>query len=201
MTSFWQRLKVYNNCHWKISLAWAAATLMAAMGLVAGVAAEVFEARATAVPDGDTLWVQPQAGGAPVKLRLLGLDAPEICQTGGVAARYALRELVDQTDLIIEVKYQDAYGRGLARIQARGQDVGSVMVGLGMAWSNRWRRSLGPYAAQEHAAQRDHLGLFGQNEPELPSDFRKRHGSCYESTASGAFKLEGATHTGQVGFR
>ena len=45
----------------------------------------VYEARVTRVFDGDTLWVQPLDGGRYRKLRLDGLDAPEICQSGGGA--------------------------------------------------------------------------------------------------------------------
>jgi endonuclease YncB( thermonuclease family) len=190
VTHFDEEVFVKIYCHNHPRWVWAVAVIILSMGAAGEAAAEVFLARATSVPDGDTLWVQPQAGGTPLKLRLQGLDAPEICQVGGVLARDALRELVDQTDLQIEVKYQDTYGRGLARIQARGQDVGAIMVGRGMAWSDRWQRSLGPYARQEKAAHRDHLGIFSENEPELPRDFRKRHGSCYETSANGAFELK-----------
>ena len=34
----------------------------------------------THVSDGDTVWVQPLQGGEAYKVRLLGIDAPEICQ-------------------------------------------------------------------------------------------------------------------------
>jgi endonuclease YncB( thermonuclease family) len=144
-----------------------------------GAAAEVFAARATAVPDGDTLWVQPADGSATRKLRLQGIDAPEICQRGGPAARAALQALVATKTLRVEVKYYDVYGRGLARVQVGRQDVAALMVASGQAWSNRWGRSLGPYATEEAAARRARAGLFSVAAPELPRDFRRRHGSCY----------------------
>jgi micrococcal nuclease len=53
------------------------------------------------------------------------------------------------------------------------------MVSAGQAWSYRWRRDLGPYAAEEAVARQSRLGLFAVSQPELPRDFRKRHGSCY----------------------
>jgi len=169
-------------------LRWLVAGVLLISGVGAG--AEVFLARATAVPDGDTLWVQPQAGGAPRKLRLQGIDAPEICQHGGVASRDALRSLVDQALLRVDVRYQDDYGRGLARIQVDGKDVGARLVADGQAWSSRWRRSPGPYAAQEAAARAGGLGVFSQPQPELPRNFRRRNGSCYVSAADGSFKLK-----------
>ena len=153
-------------------------------------AAEVFTARAGAVPDGDTLWVQPESGGPPRKLRLHGIDAPEICQSGGVAARDALRQRVQARSMQVVVKYQDDYGRGLARITVDGQDLGALMVSSGHAWSSRWRRSLGPYAAQESAARAAGLGLFALTNPELPRDFRQRQGNCYQPDEGGGFRLK-----------
>jgi len=160
--------------------------------LISAVAAsaEVFLARATAVPDGDTLWVQPQAGRTPRKLRLQGIDAPEICQQGGVASRDALRGLVDQKLLYVDVRYQDDYGRGLARVQVDGQDLGAKLVASGQAWSSRWRHSPGPYAAQEAVARAAGLGIFAQPNPELPRNFRQRNGSCYVGDADGNFRLK-----------
>jgi len=141
--------------------------------------AEVFNARVTSVADGDTLWVQPANGGKARKLRLLGLDAPEICQPGGAASRTALQTLVANKTVRIELKYYDDYGRGLARIRVGTHDVGAQLVRAGQAWSYRWRQSPGPYATEEAAARRGKLGLFAHAAPELPRDFRKRHGRCY----------------------
>jgi len=153
-------------------------------------ATEAYLARSSIISDGDTLWVVPDAGGTPRKLRLQGVDAPEICQRGGVAAREALRALVIQRRLTVQVKYFDNYGRGLAHIEAEGQDVAAAMVRQGQAWSYRWHRSLGPYAAQEALARQDRIGVFAQPTPELPRDFRQRNGSCYADDGNGGFKLK-----------
>jgi endonuclease YncB( thermonuclease family) len=141
--------------------------------------AEVYFAQVTRVSDGDTVWVKPEGDAAPRKLRLQGLDAPEICQAGGEPARDALSALVMNERVRVSVKYQDDYGRGLAHLSVNGHDVGEMLVAAGHAWSNRWHRSLGPYAKQEAQARSKRLGLFAQDQPELPSDFRKRFGSCY----------------------
>lgn len=158
-------------------------------GLSVAAQAEFFFARATAVPDGDTLWVQPEAGGAARKLRLQGIDAPEICQAGGVAARDSLRLLVLEQRLQIQANAQDDYGRTLVRIQINGQDLGETLVRRGQAWSYRWRRSLGPYAQQETLARLARKGLFASPDAELPRDFRRRHGSCYESDDAAGLRL------------
>lgn len=140
--------------------------------------AETFAGQMTHVSDGDTLWVRPADGRAPRKLRLQGLDAPEICQTGGSASRAALSQLVAGKTVRVTVKYHDVYGRGLARIVVNDRDVGAMLVQSGHAWSSRWHRSLGPYATQESQARAARRGLFADLAAELPRDFRKRHGSC-----------------------
>lgn len=147
--------------------------------------AEAFSGRVSHVSDGDTLWVSPDGGGAPRKLRLQGLDAPEICQAGGAASRDALGQLVANKTVVVTVRYQDDYGRGLARILVGERDVAAIMVQSGHAWSNRWRRSLGPYAAQERQARERRLGLFADPAAELPRDFRKRVGSCFPAKSLG----------------
>lgn len=141
--------------------------------------AEAYSGWVTHVSDGDTLWVKPEGGGAPRKLRLQGLDAPEICQAGGVASRDALGRLLAKKTVHVTVKYQDSYGRGLARILVEDGDVAAIMVQSGHAWSNRWHQSLGSYAVQENLARAAGAGLFADPAPELPRDFRKRVGSCF----------------------
>lgn len=131
------------------------------------------------VSDGDTLWVRPDAGGAPRKLRIDGIDAPEICQPGGEAARALLAQRSLHQHVQVAERRRDTYGRGLARIDLHGNDLGAQMVAAGQAWSYRWRRDLGPYALEESAARQTRLGLFASDQPELPRDFRRRHGPCH----------------------
>ncbi|QCB46652.1 thermonuclease family protein [Hydrogenophaga sp. PAMC20947] len=139
---------------------------------------EVYEARVSRVHDGDTLWVQPVEGGRYRKLRIDGIDAPEICQAGGIAARDALRQRVMDRVVTVRERSFDRYGRALVKLSLGQEDVAGWLVDRGMAWSYRWRRDMGPYANQEAVARDRRLGLFGEAQPELPGDFRKRHGPC-----------------------
>jgi endonuclease YncB( thermonuclease family) len=123
--------------------------------------------------------VQPDSGGEPRKLRLLGVDAPEICQSGGKEARDMLAQLALQRRVTVKVSYYDRYGRGLATIALDGQDLGARMVRAGQAWSYGWRGRPGLYAAQETQARQSRSGVFAAASPESPRAFRKRHGSCH----------------------
>lgn len=131
------------------------------------------------VSDGDTLWVQPDSGGRAKKLRIDGIDAPEVCQSGGNASRDLLAQRALHQRVQVIVRRHDVYGRGLAHIELNGRDLGEQMVQAGQAWSYRWRRDAGPYATQEALARQSRLGLFAEANAELPRDFRKRNGSCY----------------------
>lgn len=144
-----------------------------------GHAQETFAGKVSFVTDGDTLWVQPDAGGAPRKLRLDGIDAPEICQSGGAAARVVLVQRALYQRVQVTVRRHDDYGRALARLELAGDDLGAQLVRAGQAWSYRWRQDPGPYAAEEALARQARRGLFADPQPERPRDFRKRHGSCH----------------------
>lgn len=133
----------------------------------------------THVSDGDTLWVRAAKAAEPVKIRLEGLDAPEICQAGGEASRLALEGLVMNQVVVVQGRRHDTYGRLLARLSVHGEDVGSTLVAQGHAWSYHFKRYGGPYAAQEAHAKSAHRGLFADRLAQEPRLFRKQHGGCH----------------------
>ena len=137
----------------------------------------------TYVPDGDTVFVRPASGGKPVKIRIDGVDAPEICQAYGQASRQALQMRVLYQTVNVVGRRRDSYGRVLARIRWQQADVGDWMVRQGHAWSYRYRRDAGPYADQEEQARAARRGLFADSKALQPRDFRKRHGSCHQGSA------------------
>ena len=135
----------------------------------------------TYVGDGDTVWVEVDRHTKPVKLRLLGLDAPEICQTGGPQARDALKAKLLKQTVTIDTKARDEYARAVGRIAHRGDDVGAWLVKNGHAWSYAYQRRAAPYANEQAAAKIARLGLWAQAAPIEPRAFRKLHGVCRRS--------------------
>jgi micrococcal nuclease len=131
----------------------------------------------THVTDGDTLWVRPE-GQAPVKVRLQGIDAPERCQAWGPQAREALAARVLRRQVQVRTRARDDYRRAIGVVELDGQDVAAWLVREGHAWSQRYRRSLGPYAGEEEAARGARRGIFSQDDPVEPRAFRKAHGPC-----------------------
>ena len=161
-----------------LPLYWALLTLMAAPVAQAQVQSGVV----SRVIDGDTVWLKSATSHKPLKVRIVGIDAPEICQLGGVASRDALRRrLMGQTVTLVQMpfRHRDEYGRLLARIELDGEDMGRWMVSSGHAWSYHFRRDAGLYAAEQARAKAGGRGLFAQNDPVNPRQFRAQHGSCY----------------------
>ncbi len=150
-----------------------------ASGAAVHAAPTAWSGRVTAVVDGDTIRVRGPGQDLPRAVRIEGIDAPEICQSGGDAARQVLRQQVLHRQVTLVVSRQDEYGRDLATVLLDGEDVGRRLVLEGHAWSYRFRNHPGPYAREEQAAQAAARGLFAQAEPERPGDFRRRHGSCH----------------------
>lgn len=139
----------------------------------------------TYVVDGDSVRVRPPGGGKPVSIRLEGIDAPEICQAGGMLSRDALKRRVLGQRVAVYGRARDDYGRLVARIKLHGEDQGRWMVANGQAWSYRYRRSAGPYAAEQRQAELARVGIFAAraDRPVNPREFRKRHGTCQVKAA------------------
>ncbi len=140
--------------------------------------AKVMAGVVTRVSDGDTLWVRLPLGGAPVKVRFQGLDAPESCQDWGQQAAKALKAKALNQTVMISTRARDDYGRLIAHVRMDGDDLGAWMVEQGHAWSYHYRNDPGPYAAQERSARTAKRGLWASGTTVNPREFRKQHGSC-----------------------
>jgi endonuclease YncB( thermonuclease family) len=119
-----------------------------------------------------------QEPGRQRAVRLVGIDAPEICQDGGAAAREALQARVLGQPVQLLQRGTDDYGRELAVVTWRGQDLGRWLVEQGLAWSSAVGTQPSPYAMEQSQARDQKRGLFAQSSPEPPWRFRRRHGSC-----------------------
>ena len=134
----------------------------------------------TYVVDGDTMYVRPVESGKPVAVRIDGIDAPEICQFGGLQARDALSQRLLRQQVLVQPKANDKYGRIVARIFKNGMDEGAQMVATGQAWAFRFNIGRGPYAVMQRSASTMQLGIFAPGlQPQTPALFRKMYGSCY----------------------
>lgn len=145
--------------------------------------AEILYGEVIRVWDGDSLHLQ-DATGQRHKIRLAGIDAPELEQPQGEDCRILLAERILRQYVRAEVLRNDRYGRRVAKISLNGSDIGRQQVAAGCAWHYRRfaRRQQTPaeyavYAAAELGAKRRHLGVWGQRSPQAPWQFRRRRQS------------------------
>lgn len=123
------------------------------------------------IADGDSLTLQ--AGRKRIKLRLAGIDAPEIKQAFGQQARQSLYQLCWGKDARYDAKAVDHFGRTVATLRCDGIDAGRAQVERGMAWAAaRAGRDL---KMLEAAARNAKAGLWSAPQPVAP--WRFRHGA------------------------
>ena len=152
--------------------------------LASHAAPQLLEGKVTRVTDGDSLWVEPTAPGAPVELRLEGIDAPEICQAWGVEAKQALSELVLGQQVSVKTVGRDTHGRTLGTLYLDTQNINKLMVQEGHAWSTRYKFDRGPYVADERMARALSRGFNRAGGAVMPRDFRQLNGPCHAPAAA-----------------
>ena len=92
-----------------------------------------FDGRVVLVADGDTLELIPAGESQPVRIRLEGIDAPELNEAFGREATTYTRRLLDQRRVRVEGRDVDSYGRLVARISAGGRDASRALLEAGLA--------------------------------------------------------------------
>jgi len=143
-------------------------------GFVAGaavLAGAVCAEQVVRVKDGDSLVVA--SGGKQVDVRLADIDAPEHRQPHGDAARSALRALVGERDVRLQLVGGDAYRRIVAHVFVDNIDVNQEMVRRGHAWVRRAYDPAPKLIAAEDAARSERLGLWQEAAPTPPWEWRR----------------------------
>jgi endonuclease YncB( thermonuclease family) len=138
--------------------------------LFCGTSAHAVSCRVVGVSDGDTL---SAVCGRRIKVRLAGIDAPELRQPYGRAARRSLAALCQRKTARIAIQGTDAYGRVVGRVFCAGIDVSAMQVKSGLAWTYR-RYLRTPYLLDlENEARRARRGLWATANPTPPWTWRR----------------------------
>lgn len=122
-----------------------------------------FEMRNPLIIDGDTLWHEG------VKIRIWGIDAPEMSQRGGPAAKGQLARLCERRRIYVVPCDTDVYGRTVARLYYGRGDIGQQMVASGYAVA-----CAQGYARDEKRATRRKAGLWAKGRISNPAAHRRR---------------------------
>ncbi|WP_345944775.1 thermonuclease family protein [Variovorax sp. dw_954] len=148
------------------------------------------------VSDGDTLKALCDEAALPqnlVTVRVASVDAPESNQPFGHRARQALTGLVLDKMARLECRGNpDRYGRSVCKVMvapasctrepcAKTLDAGLSMLTLGMAWwephfaGEQTPQERGQYEFAESEAKARHAGLWKDEEPVPPWNWRQEH--------------------------
>ena len=159
---------------------WFAAIALAAVGTAAVERCRIPDAvgRPTwtvrAVHDGDTLTCHDTEGGAH-KIRLRGIDAPEVSQAWGRESSAALSRKVAGRRVAVVTQGHDKHGRLLGTLWIDDRDINREMVAEGHAWVFGGIAPDPDLVEAESAARRERRGLWADSHPEEPSHWRAAH--------------------------
>ena len=129
-----------------------------------------FNGKVVSIHDGDTITILQ--GKQQIKVRLFGIDAPELKQPYGKKSKQFLASLIAGQMVEVEPKGKDRYKRTLGIIYYKGQDINAQMVLNGYAWAYvKYSRM---YVDQEKTAREKKLGLWQSSNPTPPWEWRKR---------------------------
>ena len=129
--------------------------------------------KVVAVHDGDTLTVLT-AEKREEKIRLEGIDAPELKQAFGAKAKARLAALVFGKPVVIHATGKDRYQRTLGRVIVNGKDINLQMVKDGFAWHYAAYSKDAALRKAQTEAQAAKRGLWSDASPVPPWEFRKR---------------------------
>jgi endonuclease YncB( thermonuclease family) len=139
------------------------------------VQAETFSAKVIVVMDGDTVMLLRDR--EKLKVRLANIDAPEKDQPYGKQSRESLQEMVGKRQVQIDTQAVDQYGRIVGLISVDGRSVNQEQVKRGMAWDYSHFHTNRTYLGLQSGAQQARRGLWAQDNPQPPWQWRKLHPS------------------------
>lgn len=139
-------------------------------------AASGWSGRVVRVADGDTLEVL--RGRETVRVRLHGVDCPELGQAYGQRARQRTGELAMGRAVEVREVERDRFGRVVAEVLLPGgESLNRKLVAEGLAW---WFRDYAPRDVElrllEEKAREARRGLWADPRPEPPWKWRRGNG-------------------------
>lgn len=128
------------------------------------------------ISDGDTLTLLTQ-NKQRVKIRLHGIDAPELGQAWGQRAKQALSSLTFRQAVSVQETDQDQYGRIVGIVYRNQLSINETLIASGHAWVYRKYNKNKRWNTLETEAQKKRLGLWKlhPNQRIPPWNYRRRN--------------------------
>jgi len=181
-----------------------------------GASAEDLRGRVVAVADGDTVTVL-DANNRQHRVRLNGVDAPELGQPFSQVSKSYMSSLVFEREVLVAGQKVDRYGRLVGTVYIGDKNANLELLRSGLAWYYRdyegdvpvtWRAV---YAAAEAEARSAKRGLWQEAQPAAPWDFRAGTvapssaattlGAVVGNRSSGIYHVPGCRDYGRIAER
>lgn len=144
-----------------------------ALVLSINVHAAIIVGRCIRVTDGDTITIL-LGNNSREQIRFYGIDSPESGQDFGNVSKKELSRLVYNKQVRVDAEGRDRYGRIIGKVYVDNIYVNREMVRLGAAWYYpRYTPNEPDLAQAQHEAKSARRGLWGQNAPLEPWEWRK----------------------------
>lgn len=149
-----------------------------ALGFQGIVYAGLLEGKVVSVHDGDTITLL-DAAKRQHKIRLAGIDAPELSQAFGRVSRQHLADQVSGRTVVIKWTKRDKYQRLVGKVLLAGRDINITQIEAGLAWHyKKYATEQSPedrqrYARAEEQSRAARLGLWQDGRSVPPWEYRK----------------------------
>lgn len=134
--------------------------------------ADDFQCKVIDVQDGDSVKVLVDK--TTVKVRLEGIDAPELGQSYGKKSKEALKNLIINKNITIRKTGTDKYNRTLGIVLLNNESVNAKQVADGWAWHYKKHSNDKDLARLEETAKKSKKGLWAANNNIPPWEYRAR---------------------------
>ena len=125
------------------------------------------------ISDGDTITIL-DSNNRKHKIRLDKIDAPEQKQCFGINAKNHLVSLISGKQVKVICRKKDRYKRILGIVYLQEKEINLQMVKDGFAWHYSYFDNTKSYIEAEQKAKQNKSGLWIQENPVTPYEFRKR---------------------------
>lgn len=148
-------------------------TLLVQVIMWANVSGQEIIGKIVGVHDGDSITLLT-AEKQQLKVRLEGIDAPELKQAFGMVSKQALSDLVYDKTVRLRVTGKDRYQRTLGNVFIGRSWVNLAMVEQGLAWHYVKYSKDEKLSAAEARARSARLGVWRDKQPVAPWDWRPK---------------------------
>jgi len=132
----------------------------------------VYKGKCIGVHDGDTITVL--VGNRQIKVRIEGIDAPELGQDFSQRSKQFLSGLVFGQEVTVKEQSIDRHGRVVGRVFIGDHDISPDMISAGLAWHFKKYSSDINFSRLEKSAQFKKIGIWSIANPLAPWNYRTK---------------------------